>query len=100
MNREPIETITRRPTVYRGQIRRVAGLPVPSKIACYVKRGESHLNRRLQGPAMCVVEGFVQEKDLGNLQTQQAQLAAQLLEGVRAEPAGDEGADVFRTKLH
>jgi hypothetical protein len=57
------------------------------------------LDCRLESPAMLVVEGFVQEKDFGDFQAQAGQLPAQLLEGMRAKPAGDQGADVFGAKL-
>ena len=39
---------------------------------------------RLQGPAIGVIKGFVQQEDLIDLQFQAGQLAANLFEGVRA----------------
>ena len=58
------------------------------------------LGRRLQGTPMIVVKGVMQKEDVGSLQTEGMQLPAQLLEGVRAEPAGDQSADVLRAELH
>src|ERR1019366_1337811 len=58
-------------------------------------RGRLPLGRRLQGPAMVVVEGVVQEENVGDFHTQAVKLPAQLLEGVRPEPARHQGADMF-----
>src|ERR1019366_5119251 len=45
--------------------------------------------------AMVVGEGVVQEENVGDFHTQAVKLPAQLLEGVRPEPARHQGADMF-----
>jgi hypothetical protein len=49
--------------------------------------------------AKLIVESFVQQKNFGGFEAQNTQLPAQLLEGVGAKPARNEGADVLGAKL-
>ena len=48
---------------------------------------------------MGVVEGVVQEEDLGGFQAEGAEVAAELLEGVGAEAAGNQGAEVLGAQI-
>ena len=53
----------------------------------------------LQGSAVVVVEGVVQEEDVGGAEFEAGELASQLFKGVRAETAGDERAEVVAAQI-
>src|SRR5262249_27333047 len=60
----------------------------------------SILDRRLQRAAVRVVKGIVQQEDLGRLEADVVELAAELFEGVGAESAGDQAAQVVAAQVH
>ncbi len=64
-----------------------------------MKNEQSLLDRRLNRPALFIIERIVKEKDVGDLKADGGELAPELLESMRPQPSRDESTQMFRTKL-
>jgi hypothetical protein len=54
----------------------------------------------LKGPTLEIVKRTVQQEDCLGIQVQGVKLATELVEGMRTQPAANQGTQVVRAKIH